>query len=232
MKLFSSFLKIFEIFFIFFTLDKVDIILYNVYNMKTMVRKPQQERSIEKKNKIIEAGYELFSEVGYYGTNTVEIAKRAGVSTGIVYGYFQDKRDILICVLEIYINKVFEPILKAFDKLTAPVDFDKIIPQTIDLTIKTHKKHAKMHEVLHSLASTDEAVNAQFIALEDSITVKIADKLNALGEKIENVMEKIHFAMDIIQSFSHEYIFDKHDYIDYFIMREMVTNTIINLFKK
>ena len=200
--------------------------------MKTTVRKPQQERSIEKKNKIIEAGYELFSEVGYYGTNTVEIAKRAGVSTGIVYGYFQDKRDILICVLEIYINKVFEPILKAFDKLTAPVDFNVIIPKTIDLTIKTHKKHAKMHEVLHSLASTDEAVNAQFIALEDSITVKIAERLNALGENVENAMEKIHFAMDIIQSFSHEYIFDKHDYIDYFIMREMVTQTIINLFTK
>jgi AcrR family transcriptional regulator len=200
--------------------------------MKSTVRKPQQERSIEKKNKIIEAGYELFSEVGYYGTNTAEIAKRAGVSTGIVYGYFQDKRDILICVLEIYINKVFDPILKTFDKLTAPVDFDKIIPQVIDLTIKTHKKHAKMHEVLHSLASTDEAVNSQFIALEDSITVKIADKLSALGENIENAMEKIHFAMDIIQSFSHEYIFDKHDYIDYFILREMVNDTIINLFKK
>ena len=200
--------------------------------MKNTVRKPQQERSIEKKNKIIEAGYELFSEVGYYGTNTAEIAKRAGVSTGIVYGYFQDKRDILICVLEIYINKVFDPILKTFDKLTAPVDFDKIIPQVIDLTIKTHKKHAKMHEVLHSLASTDEAVNSQFIALEDSITVKIADKLSALGENIENAMEKIHFAMDIIQSFSHEYIFDKHDYIDYFILREMVNDTIINLFKK
>jgi ACT domain-containing protein len=122
--------------------------------------------------------------------------------------------------------------LKTFDKLTAPVDFDKIIPQVIDLTIKTHKKHAKMHEVLHSLASTDEAVNSQFIALEDSITVKIADKLSALGENIENAMEKIHFAMDIIQSFSHEYIFDKHDYIDYFILREMVNDTIINLFKK
>lgn len=207
-------------------------LIYNVYIMKSTVRKPQQERSIEKKNKIIEAGYQLFSEVGYYGTNTAEIAKRAGVSTGIVYGYFQDKRDILICVLEIYINKVFDPILKAFDKLTAPVDFDKIIPQVIDLTIKTHKKHAKMHEVLHSLASTDEAVNSQFIALEDSITVKIADKLSALGENIENAMEKIHFAMDIIQSFSHEYIFDKHDYIDYFVLREMVNDTIINLFKK
>ena len=85
--------------------------------MKNEVRQPQQERSIEKKNKIIEAGYQLFSEVGYYGTNTVEIAKRAGVSTGIVYGYFQDKRDILICVLEIYINKVFAPYFKLFDKI-------------------------------------------------------------------------------------------------------------------
>ncbi|MBR1968502.1 MAG: TetR/AcrR family transcriptional regulator, partial [Clostridia bacterium] len=176
--------------------------------MKNVVREPQQERSIEKKNRIIQAGYELFSEVGYYGTNTAEIAKRAGVSTGIVYGYFQDKRDILICVLEIYINKVFDPILKTFDKLKAPINFKELIPSVIDLTIKTHKKHAKMHEVLHSLASTDEAVNAEFIELEDSITVKIADRLKSLGISIENAMEKIHFSMDIIQSFSHEYVFD------------------------
>ena len=199
--------------------------------MKNEVRQPRQERSIEKKNKIIEAGYQLFSEVGYYGTNTAEIAKRAGVSTGIVYGYFQDKRDILICVLEIYINKAFDPILKTFDKMSAPVDYSAIIPQVIDLTIKTHKKHAKMHEVLHSLGSTDEAVNASFIELEDQITAKIANKLSTLGVKIENAMEKIHFAMDIIQSFSHEYVFDKHEYIDYFVMREMVTKTVIGLFE-
>ena len=158
--------------------------------MKTDVRQPRQERSIEKKNKIIEAGYQLFSEVGYYGTNTAEIAKRAGVSTGIVYGYFQDKRDILICVLELYINKVFDPILNFFDKLKSPVNYCDIIPQVIELTIKMHKKHAKMHEALHALTGTDEAVNAEFIALEDSITVKIADKLSALGEKVDNAMEK------------------------------------------
>ena len=199
--------------------------------MKSIVRKPKQERSIEKKNKIIEAGYELFSEVGYYGTNTAEIAKKAGVSTGIVYGYFQDKRDILICVLEIYINKVFDPLLKVFDKLSSPVNFDILIPQLIDLIIKTHKKHAKMHETLHSLAGSDEAVNAQFIALEDDITVKIADKLISLNENADNINEKIHLSMDIIQSFAHEYVFDKHDYIDYLVMKDMVVKTIVSLFK-
>ena len=198
--------------------------------MKNNVREPQQERSIEKKNRIIEAGYQLFSEVGYYGTNTAEIAKRAGVSTGIVYGYFQDKRDILICVLELYINKVFAPFLKLFDKMSIPVDFDALFPKIIDQAIKTHKNNRKMHEVLHSLASSDEAVNAQFIALEDKLTLEIADKFTMLGLNIENAVEKIHMSIDIIQSFSHEYVFDKHDYIDYFVMREMVIKILKDLF--
>lgn len=198
--------------------------------MKNEVRQPQQERSIEKKNKIIEAGYQLFSEVGYYGTNTKEIAKRAGVSTGIVYGYFQDKRDILICVLEIYINKVFDPFFKLFDKLTDPIDFDIVIPKIINQAISTHKNNRKIHEALHSLASSDEAVSAQFIALEDDITLKIAEKFTNLGVNVENAVEKIHFAMDIIQSFSHEYVFDKHEYIDYIVMKDMVIKIIKDLF--
>ncbi len=199
--------------------------------MKNVVREPSQKRSIEKKNKIIQAGYELFSEVGYYGTNTAEIAKRAGVSTGIVYGYFQDKRDILICVSGLYIEKVFEPLLKMFDKLCAPINFNDLIPKIINAVIKTHKQNKKIHEALHSMASTDEAVNSEFIALEDNITVKFAEKLSKLGIKIENPLEKIHFAMDIIQSFSHEYVFDKHEYIDYDVMREMVVATLIKMFE-
>jgi len=198
--------------------------------MKNEVRQPQQERSIEKKNKIIDAGYQLFSEVGYYGTNTAEIAKRAGVSTGIVYGYFQDKRDILICVLEIYINKVFAPYFRMFEKISLPVNFSEFISKIIDQTIKTHKNNRKIHEVLHALASTDEAVNAEFIALEDQITVKFTDKLLSLGLNIENALEKVHLAMDVIQSFSHEYVFDKHDYLDYIVMKDMVVEMLAKLF--
>ncbi len=200
--------------------------------MKKDVREPKQTRSIEKKKKIIEAGYKLFSEVGYYGTNTAEIAKHAGVSTGIVYGYFQDKRDILISALDIYVNKAFDPILKLFDRISAPLNYAEIIPQVIDLAIKIHKKNAKMHEALHSLASTDEAVNTEFISLEDQITLKIVNRLKSLGEELENLVEKIHFSINIVQSFSHEYIFDKHEYIDYFVMRDMVIKTILDLFKK
>ena len=64
--------------------------------MEKEIRQPIQQRSIDKKERIIKAAYELFSSEGYHGTITSDIAKKAGVSTGIVYGYFKDKRDILV----------------------------------------------------------------------------------------------------------------------------------------
>ena len=84
------------------------------------IREPIQKRSIEKKEKIIKAGFELICDKGYYNTNTAEIAKAAGVSTGIVYQYFKDKHDILIAGLNNYADSIFFPTLvipeDGFDK--------------------------------------------------------------------------------------------------------------------
>ena len=66
------------------------------------VREPIQKRSIEKKEKIIKYGFDLICEKGYYSTNTAEIAKAAGVSTGLVYSYFNDKHDSLLAGLKRY----------------------------------------------------------------------------------------------------------------------------------
>lgn len=166
--------------------------------MSTQIREPRQERSIEKKNRIIEAGYELFSEIGYYGTNTQEIAKRAGVSTGIVYGYFKDKRDILICVLNIYIEKVSEPFMAVVKDLKDKSDMPKVVTEILDLTIKTHEQNARLHNTLHSLAPTDETVNSTFIALENHISEKVTALLDKAGIKSEHTAEKIHLAMNLV----------------------------------
>ncbi len=198
--------------------------------MKSTIRVPQQERSIEKKNKIIKAGYELFSEVGYYGTNTAEIAKRAGVSTGIVYGYFQDKRDILICVLEIYIDKVYLPLQEIMNNAAQPVDLHELALSVINKTIDLHRQNAKLHNTLHSLATTDEAVNAQFICLENKITEQMSAQLVKLGLNVPNITERVHLAMNIVQSFAHETVFDSHSYIDYDTMKDIVCKILVQLF--
>ncbi len=199
--------------------------------MKNNVREPQQERSIEKKNKIIQAGYELFSQVGYHGTNTVEIAKRAGVSTGIVYGYFQDKRDIMICVLQIYIDNVYDPVMKIVREAKMPFDIPNVVDKIVKKTIEMHEKNATLHNTLHSLAATDETVSAKFISLEDRITKNLSQQLTDSGLKSENIAEKVHLAMNIVQSFAHEYVFDKHPYINYTAMHDTVCQSIVRLFE-
>ena len=197
--------------------------------MAKTVREPRQERSIEKKNRIIQAGYELFSDIGYHETNTALIAKRAGVSTGIVYGYFRDKKDILREVTAIYMDKITAPILKLLSEIKSSSDALNSIPAVLDIVLTSHKENSGMHEALHSLTHTDPEINAVFIAFEDEITLKIASRLTELGVLNEDAHEKVHFAMDILQSFAHEYVFDHHEYIDYERMKALVIQTLTAL---
>ena len=191
------------------------------------IRQPQQERSTEKKNKIINAAYEVFSETGYYSANTAEIAKRAGVSTGIVYSYFTDKKDILLYVLNIYTGKVVSPIEEIVGEVTKPVNYKKLVSDLVEKTIEIHSEN----DALHALASGDGDVNAEFIKLENTITEKICDKLSALDENISSIKEKVHLAMNLIQSFAHESVFDKHEYLDYSEMKHIVIDTVVGLFE-
>jgi AcrR family transcriptional regulator len=198
--------------------------------MSDTVRVPIQQRSIDKKNRIIEAGYSLFAENGYFNTNTVDIAKRAGVSTGIVYGYFRDKRDILLEVLDIYIDNVFRPILEMLDGINAPLDFDKIIPRVVDSAVETHKQNAAIHEALHSLTPTDKAVNEKFLALEAEMTQKMVARLTSLGYVGTDLSERVHLTIETIQSYAHECVYDKHSYINYTKMRDILITMLESLF--
>ena len=199
--------------------------------MAETIREPKQQRSIEKKKNIIRAGYELFAEKGYFNTNTAEIAKRAGVSTGIVYGYFHDKRDILLDVLDIYIADVFNPVLALFDEMSANLNLQELVPNIIEKVVETHKEHASIHEALHSLTSTDPIVEGKFKELEEEMTTKIADALKKHGYNQNDLIERVHTAIGIYQSFSHEVVFDDHPYINYDNMREITIKLIISLFE-
>lgn len=198
--------------------------------MRDSVREPVQKRSIDKKNRIIQSGYDLFAKNGYFNTNTVQIAKKAGVSTGIVYGYFHDKRDILIEVLQIYIDDIFPPIINKFETISAPLDFDLLVKHAIDSTVDIHKSNAAIHEALHSMTYTDEIVRNKFLELEKEMTKKIVEALRRAGYNRPDLNERVHLAFETVQSYAHECVFDKHDYIDYSLMHNIVLKMIKDLF--
>ncbi len=49
----------------------------------------------EKEQKILDASLKLFTERGFQGTSTAEIAKTAGVATGTLFHYFKSKEELI-----------------------------------------------------------------------------------------------------------------------------------------
>lgn len=198
---------------------------------KTEIREPIQKRSIEKKEKIIKAGFELICEDGYHNTNTAEIAKKANVSTGIVYQYFNDKHDIFIAGLEKYADSIFYPLkdisIDKFDKK----DFPTLLKKFIESYIKNHKLSKSTHEEIMAMVHTDEDVAYYYYKREMDMTKKITEFLEQNGYSSNNLNEKVHIIIGMIDNLCHEIVYHKHSELDYDAMTNLAIENIINLLK-
>jgi AcrR family transcriptional regulator len=63
----------------------------------------------EKQKKIIIAAIEYFSEKGYAGTSTSEIAKKAGVAEGTIFRHYKTKKDLLLSIVTPVMTKLLAP---------------------------------------------------------------------------------------------------------------------------
>lgn len=199
--------------------------------MSNEIREPVQKRSIAKKEKIIKSGFELICDKGYYNTNTAEIAKVAGVSTGIVYQYFKDKHDILIAGLNLYCDSIFFPILAIPEDGIDKKDFKKVLKDIISKFIEDHKLSKQAHEEIIAMVHSDKDVSKLFYEAEMKMTNKLAAFLKNSNIECTNINEKAHIAVHLIDDLCHEVVYHKHDDMDYAEMIEIVIEIINNMFE-
>ncbi|MBD9107330.1 TetR/AcrR family transcriptional regulator [bacterium] len=194
------------------------------------MRNPKQERAILKKEKIIDAGFKLICENGYYNINTATIAKEAGVSTGIVYQYFNDKHDILIEGLKKYGNDIFFPMLKNNNLNFKFDNFEKLLENMIENYINNHKISKIAHEEIMAMVHSDKEIAEFYYKNEIEMTNKIKRLLIYNNFKDNNLEEKTHIMINLIDDLCHEVIYHKHYDMNYDIMKKLVIETIIKLF--
>ncbi len=65
----------------------------------------------EKTNLIMDTALELFANIGYEATSISQIARKADISKGLLYNYFQSKEDLLQAIL----NKGIDDMMDIFD---------------------------------------------------------------------------------------------------------------------
>lgn len=183
------------------------------------IRMPKQKRSIEKRNKIIEKGFKLICKNGFYNTTTNDIAKYANVSTGIVYQYFNDKKEIFLEGINLYYNSIMFPIL---DVLESKNNLDDIIDEIINKFLLKHTLSKNAHEEIIALSHLDEDVSKIFHEKELEMTNKTIEFLNSLNINLNNKKEKVHIIIGIIENLCHSIIYHDDDCFNYDEMKKEV----------
>ena len=175
------------------------------------IREPIRESAIIKKERIIEKGFELMCEKGYHNVNCIDIAKYASVSTGIIYQYFNDKRDIFIAGIKNYFNSIMFPMLDTFESNISVTNLESVLSDIIDSFIDAHKISYRAHEELMSMSHIDPEIKNIFSKSELELTDKIVSSLKKNGFVISNIKEKVHIVIRLVDNFCHEVVYHDHD---------------------
>jgi AcrR family transcriptional regulator len=67
---------------------------------------PRQARSLEKRERLQEAGLALFGERGYESTSVEAIAQRANLAVGSFYQHYRSKRQLLLALMDELLDKL------------------------------------------------------------------------------------------------------------------------------
>lgn len=146
-------------------------------------RTKEQVASIrsESTNKILMAAMELFATHGYPGTSVNAIAKKAGVSKGLIYNYFESKEDIVKGLITMMLKMADDIMDKA---ATEKADNPKQeLKNMIDVFIDSIEQQMEMMRWILPLAFQ----MSKFSFVNDMVTGKIESLIGEMRSIFERL---------------------------------------------
>lgn len=112
----------------------------------------------ERKEKILEVGIKEFASKGYEKANINIIAKKAGISIGLMYKYFSTKEDLFITCIQrgmSILDDAIDEILQSDDKLI--IKAEKLIRTTCQLS-QRDANYVKLYNEITSERDSEKAM--------------------------------------------------------------------------
>lgn len=124
--------------------------------------KKTKEEAAETRNKLLEAGLNVFSRKGFSATTLVDIAAEAGVTRGAVYWHFKDKEELYWELNQKY-NMLF------FGKIN---DF--------------------LHQDMNAIEKLQVIINYLFTMLEESPEFRMIEEINHIKSECLESCKSLH----------------------------------------
>lgn len=150
------------------------------------IRVPQQKRSIETRNRILDAARRMFAEKGFHGTNSKEIAAEAGVSIGSFYSYFKNKKSLFVEVFTAFETDRIMQILTRQAPAADVADANKreVVQDIIQSIVDAHEQSADFHREVLAMFYADPDIEADYNAMQKQFFVHFTAYLKEIGHKL------------------------------------------------
>lgn len=148
---------------------------------RRVLRTPQQARSRRTREKILKAAIACFEQRGYDETTTAAIARRAGIAVGSFYGYFTDKRSILLELLDTTTNEIANYVVRGLDpKAWGDGNLRTSVRTLIDALFHTRTINPGMQRILWERYFKDAEFRAAVQAIEQRVRAAMFELFVAL----------------------------------------------------
>lgn len=162
-----------------------------------MPRTPEANELIRNvaKEKIRIAAIEVFTEKGFHSASIEDIAKKAGISKGLLYNYFKGKTDLLAELVQRRMEEIIQ-VMEAAIQLPSPKEQLFYIAEHSLLNVKEQPKAYRFYLHLQTHPESDLSVSVYSQMLKDEmvrqalVQVEIFRKLNASNPEVES----LHFS--------------------------------------
>jgi AcrR family transcriptional regulator len=157
-----------------------------VHDVKTQV---SDEALVQRRRaQIVAAAVDLFAHHGFYRTTMQDVAKKAGVSAGLIYQYVTDKEDVLLLVLLSVLDSYKQEIPAALAGLTDPLErfwaalraYCRVVDQRREATVLAYRSTKSLPDDRRRLIKDSEIETNGMIAacLSDCIKAGLMREVN------------------------------------------------------
>lgn len=178
-------------------------------------RVPKQKRSIEKKQAIIKAAYQLFSEQGMQATSMKDIAELADVSIGSIYAYFADKKAIFLDLLDLFSKELQDTLETESHAIEAAENLDDLLGNILALMAQSHLLITqKFHDEYMVLVYADEEVRQRYVAATQNTAAFLGKALASKGYILSHPLEQNYLLFSLIENYNDVIAFNSRPDLD------------------
>jgi AcrR family transcriptional regulator len=163
------------------------------------VRQPQQARSRRTRERVLESAVACFERDGYDRTTTAAIAAEAGIAVGTLYGYFRDKRSILLELIGRTTEEIADHVVKGLDpEAWRGADPRANTRALIDAIFHTRSFNPGMQRIVWERFFKDPEVRAAMETIERRVQGALTDLLASLKSEGRLRVDDVHTAAILI----------------------------------